>query len=234
MRVLHQWGSCRFWPVWIWILYFHPVLPPVRWHEWLAIRKPRPGGRRLSTEHSQQHGGGRHPRAFTHSTNSTLGGTIVLSRKQGKKKKREKEITPALRTACIQVSYFETGSRSHFSRFVPQMSLQEFAIKLKKYWSFFFCPQVSSYGGFLTYQTKSFGIPSEGMTLMDRRPDVVLTVRSSKDSLLNSYNKLWILMKQIDWLSTSLLVHRARTWLLSTWRLKSHFQTDCIKAESSS
>ncbi|XP_056913723.1 LOW QUALITY PROTEIN: laminin subunit alpha-3-like [Takifugu flavidus] len=35
--------------------------------------------------------------------------------------------------------------------------------------------KVSSYGGFLTYQVKSFGIPSEGMTLMDRRPDVVLT-----------------------------------------------------------
>ncbi|KAM7379372.1 hypothetical protein PAMP_004930 [Pampus punctatissimus] len=34
---------------------------------------------------------------------------------------------------------------------------------------------VSSYGGFLTYQSKSFGIPSEGMTLMDRRPDVLLT-----------------------------------------------------------
>ncbi|XP_059201052.1 laminin subunit alpha-3-like [Centropristis striata] len=34
--------------------------------------------------------------------------------------------------------------------------------------------RVSSYGGFLTYQSKSFGIPSEGMTLMDRRPDVVL------------------------------------------------------------
>lgn len=39
--------------------------------------------------------------------------------------------------------------------------------------------QVSSYGGFLTYQLKSFGIPSEGMTLMDRRPDVVLTVRDA-------------------------------------------------------
>ncbi|TDH05750.1 hypothetical protein EPR50_G00125750 [Perca flavescens] len=35
--------------------------------------------------------------------------------------------------------------------------------------------RVSSYGGFLTYQSKSFGIPSEGMTLLDRRPDVVLT-----------------------------------------------------------
>uniref|UniRef100_A0AAV2JTK7 Laminin subunit alpha-3-like n=1 Tax=Knipowitschia caucasica TaxID=637954 RepID=A0AAV2JTK7_KNICA len=37
--------------------------------------------------------------------------------------------------------------------------------------------RVSSYGGFLTYQTKSFGIPSEGMTLIDRRPDVLLTGR---------------------------------------------------------
>ncbi|XP_070830251.1 laminin subunit alpha-3-like [Chaetodon trifascialis] len=37
--------------------------------------------------------------------------------------------------------------------------------------------RVSSYGGYLTYQSKSFGIPSEGMTLMDRRPDVVLTGR---------------------------------------------------------
>ncbi|KAG7214822.1 hypothetical protein INR49_010714 [Caranx melampygus] len=35
--------------------------------------------------------------------------------------------------------------------------------------------RVTSYGGFLTYQSKSFGIPSEGMTLMDRKPDVVLT-----------------------------------------------------------
>uniref|UniRef100_A0A8D3D4N3 Laminin subunit alpha 3 n=1 Tax=Scophthalmus maximus TaxID=52904 RepID=A0A8D3D4N3_SCOMX len=38
--------------------------------------------------------------------------------------------------------------------------------------------RVTSYGGFLTYQSKSFGIPSEGMTLMDRRPDVVLTGRN--------------------------------------------------------
>ncbi|XP_008332400.1 laminin subunit alpha-3 isoform X3 [Cynoglossus semilaevis] len=35
--------------------------------------------------------------------------------------------------------------------------------------------RVSSYGGHLTFQTKSFGIPSEGMTLMGRRPDVILT-----------------------------------------------------------
>ncbi|XP_068196189.1 laminin subunit alpha-3-like isoform X2 [Antennarius striatus] len=35
--------------------------------------------------------------------------------------------------------------------------------------------RISSYGGFLTYQSKSFGIPSEGMNLMGRRPDVVLS-----------------------------------------------------------
>ncbi|KAG9356119.1 hypothetical protein JZ751_000963 [Albula glossodonta] len=35
--------------------------------------------------------------------------------------------------------------------------------------------RVSSYGGYLTYQVKSFGIPSEGMVLLDRRPDVLLT-----------------------------------------------------------
>ncbi|XP_078791367.1 laminin subunit alpha-3 isoform X1 [Oryzias latipes] len=35
--------------------------------------------------------------------------------------------------------------------------------------------RVFSYGGFLTYQSKSFGIPKEGMALIDRRPDVVLT-----------------------------------------------------------
>eukprot|EP00063_Salmo_salar_P020916 XP_013995751.1 PREDICTED: laminin subunit alpha-3-like isoform X7 [Salmo salar] len=34
--------------------------------------------------------------------------------------------------------------------------------------------RVSSYGGYLTYQAKSFGIPSEGMSLLDRRPDVLL------------------------------------------------------------
>ncbi|CAI5641141.1 unnamed protein product [Oreochromis niloticus] len=35
--------------------------------------------------------------------------------------------------------------------------------------------RISSYGGFLTYQSKSFGIPSEGMTPIGKRPDVVLT-----------------------------------------------------------
>ncbi|KAM6948734.1 laminin subunit alpha-3-like [Aplochiton taeniatus] len=35
--------------------------------------------------------------------------------------------------------------------------------------------RVSSYGGYLTYHAKSFGIPSEGMVLLDRQPDVVLS-----------------------------------------------------------
>ncbi|XP_066575649.1 laminin subunit alpha-3 isoform X1 [Amia ocellicauda] len=35
--------------------------------------------------------------------------------------------------------------------------------------------RVSSYGGYLTYQVKSFGIPSEGMQLLEKRPDVQLT-----------------------------------------------------------
>ncbi|XP_066537073.1 laminin subunit alpha-3 [Hoplias malabaricus] len=34
--------------------------------------------------------------------------------------------------------------------------------------------RVSSYGGSLTYQIKTFGIPSEGMRLLDKNPDVVL------------------------------------------------------------
>ncbi|XP_046883214.1 laminin subunit alpha-3-like isoform X2 [Hypomesus transpacificus] len=35
--------------------------------------------------------------------------------------------------------------------------------------------RVLSYGGYLTYQAKSFGIPSEGMNLLDRRPDILLS-----------------------------------------------------------
>ncbi|XP_067887186.1 laminin subunit alpha-3 isoform X2 [Heterodontus francisci] len=34
--------------------------------------------------------------------------------------------------------------------------------------------KVSSYGGFLTYQIKSFGLPSEGMTLLEKKSDVEL------------------------------------------------------------
>ncbi|XP_075069530.1 laminin subunit alpha-3 isoform X2 [Mixophyes fleayi] len=37
--------------------------------------------------------------------------------------------------------------------------------------------RISSYGGYLTYQLKSFGLPSEGMVLLDKRPDVQLTGR---------------------------------------------------------
>ncbi|MEE6464203.1 hypothetical protein FKM82_006212 [Ascaphus truei] len=37
--------------------------------------------------------------------------------------------------------------------------------------------KVSSYGGYLTYLLKSFGLPSEGMILLDKRPDVQLTGR---------------------------------------------------------
>uniref|UniRef100_A0A3P8YNI9 Laminin subunit alpha 3 n=1 Tax=Esox lucius TaxID=8010 RepID=A0A3P8YNI9_ESOLU len=37
--------------------------------------------------------------------------------------------------------------------------------------------RVSSYGGYLTYQAKTFGIPSEGMLLLDRRPDILLSSR---------------------------------------------------------
>ncbi|KAM4688948.1 LOW QUALITY PROTEIN: laminin subunit alpha-3 [Discoglossus pictus] len=37
--------------------------------------------------------------------------------------------------------------------------------------------KVDSYGGFLTYHVKSFGLPSEGMVLLSKRPDVELTGR---------------------------------------------------------
>jgi len=36
--------------------------------------------------------------------------------------------------------------------------------------------QLSSYGGFLSYQVKSFGLPSEGMVLLDKKPEIILTV----------------------------------------------------------
>ncbi|XP_064511147.1 laminin subunit alpha-3 isoform X2 [Pseudopipra pipra] len=35
--------------------------------------------------------------------------------------------------------------------------------------------KLSSYGGFLSYQVKSFGLPSEGMVLLNKRPDIRLT-----------------------------------------------------------
>ncbi|XP_054036118.1 laminin subunit alpha-3 [Dryobates pubescens] len=40
--------------------------------------------------------------------------------------------------------------------------------------------KLSSYGGFLSYQVKSFGLPSEGMVLLDKRPDVQLTGQQMK------------------------------------------------------
>ncbi|KAJ7338748.1 hypothetical protein JRQ81_012650, partial [Phrynocephalus forsythii] len=40
--------------------------------------------------------------------------------------------------------------------------------------------KLSSYGGYLTYQVKSFGLPSEGMTLLEKRPDVLLTGQQMK------------------------------------------------------
>ncbi|XP_041102067.1 laminin subunit alpha-3-like isoform X2 [Polyodon spathula] len=39
----------------------------------------------------------------------------------------------------------------------------------------YFGDKVSSYGGYLTYQVKSFGLPSEGMVLLEKRPDVQLS-----------------------------------------------------------
>ncbi|EMP38380.1 Laminin subunit alpha-3 [Chelonia mydas] len=36
--------------------------------------------------------------------------------------------------------------------------------------------KLSSYGGYLSYLVKSFGLPSEGMILLDKRPDVQLTL----------------------------------------------------------
>uniref|UniRef100_A0A672U270 Laminin subunit alpha 3 n=1 Tax=Strigops habroptila TaxID=2489341 RepID=A0A672U270_STRHB len=40
--------------------------------------------------------------------------------------------------------------------------------------------KLSSYGGFLSYQVKSFGLPSEGMVLLDKRPDIQLTGQQMK------------------------------------------------------
>uniref|UniRef100_A0A8B9FEP2 Laminin subunit alpha 3 n=1 Tax=Amazona collaria TaxID=241587 RepID=A0A8B9FEP2_9PSIT len=40
--------------------------------------------------------------------------------------------------------------------------------------------KLSSYGGFLSYQVKSFGLPSEGMVLLGKRPDIQLTGQQMK------------------------------------------------------
>ncbi|XP_042654043.1 laminin subunit alpha-3 isoform X2 [Tyto alba] len=50
--------------------------------------------------------------------------------------------------------------------------------------------KLSSYGGFLSYQVKSFGLPSEGMVLLDKRPDVQLTSQQMKVVYMDPNNPL--------------------------------------------
>uniref|UniRef100_A0A8C0I9R9 Laminin subunit alpha 3 n=1 Tax=Bubo bubo TaxID=30461 RepID=A0A8C0I9R9_BUBBB len=50
--------------------------------------------------------------------------------------------------------------------------------------------KLSSYGGFLSYQVKSFGLPSEGMVLLDKRPDVQLTGQQMKVVYMDPNNPL--------------------------------------------
>ncbi|XP_074940945.1 laminin subunit alpha-3 isoform X2 [Phalacrocorax aristotelis] len=50
--------------------------------------------------------------------------------------------------------------------------------------------KLSSYGGFLTYQVKSFGLPSEGMVLLGKGPDVQLTGQQMKVVYMDPNNPL--------------------------------------------
>ncbi|XP_009708495.1 PREDICTED: laminin subunit alpha-3, partial [Cariama cristata] len=50
--------------------------------------------------------------------------------------------------------------------------------------------KLSSYGGFLSYQVKSFGLPSEGMVLLDKRPDIQLTGQHMKVVYMDPNNPL--------------------------------------------
>ncbi|XP_014426018.2 laminin subunit alpha-3 isoform X2 [Pelodiscus sinensis] len=50
--------------------------------------------------------------------------------------------------------------------------------------------KLSSYGGYLTYLVKSFGLPSEGMILLDKRPDVQLTGHQMKIVYVDPNNPL--------------------------------------------
>ncbi|KFO77914.1 Laminin subunit alpha-3, partial [Cuculus canorus] len=50
--------------------------------------------------------------------------------------------------------------------------------------------KLSSYGGFLSYQVKSFGLPSEGMVLLDKRPDIQLTGQQMKVFYMDPNNPL--------------------------------------------
>ncbi|XP_010131481.1 PREDICTED: laminin subunit alpha-3, partial [Buceros rhinoceros silvestris] len=50
--------------------------------------------------------------------------------------------------------------------------------------------KLSSYGGFLSYQVKSFGLPSEGMVLLDKRPDIQLIGQQMKVVYMDPNNPL--------------------------------------------
>uniref|UniRef100_A0A8C3D1F8 Laminin subunit alpha 3 n=1 Tax=Cairina moschata TaxID=8855 RepID=A0A8C3D1F8_CAIMO len=50
--------------------------------------------------------------------------------------------------------------------------------------------KLSSYGGFLSYQVKSFGLPSEGMVLLDKKPDIQLTGQQMKVVYVDPNNPL--------------------------------------------
>ncbi|XP_010119438.1 PREDICTED: laminin subunit alpha-3, partial [Chlamydotis macqueenii] len=50
--------------------------------------------------------------------------------------------------------------------------------------------KLSSYGGFLSYQVKSFGLPSEGMVLLDKRPDIQLVSQQMKVVYMDPNNPL--------------------------------------------
>ncbi|KAF2985215.1 hypothetical protein EK904_007529 [Melospiza melodia maxima] len=50
--------------------------------------------------------------------------------------------------------------------------------------------KLSSYGGFLSYQVKSFGLPSEGMVLLDKKPDIRLTGRQMEVVYIDPSNPL--------------------------------------------
>ncbi|XP_032038553.1 laminin subunit alpha-3-like isoform X2 [Aythya fuligula] len=50
--------------------------------------------------------------------------------------------------------------------------------------------KLSSYGGFLSYQVKSFGLPSEGMVLLDKKPDILLTGQQMKVVYVDPNNPL--------------------------------------------
>ncbi|XP_064363379.1 laminin subunit alpha-3 isoform X2 [Dromaius novaehollandiae] len=50
--------------------------------------------------------------------------------------------------------------------------------------------KLSSYGGYLSYQVKSFGLPSEGMALLDKRPDIQLTGQQMKVVYVDPNNPL--------------------------------------------